>query len=193
MILPVSFTGNSQYFTDETMVSLHCTQNNTLGEWSETCEANSQWIRTTSKHCIDETTGYQYAIPLRFCTISFGWRASERISQSYIVPQLILIIVLLNISCTVAAQYDYQGYIFVRYRAASIQLGMQYHATTLRTDCNHIVKGGRSACACAIDLFHKCRLLHGNEARMLFFQSILVSNYQTNMISFFFLSIRVSF
>ena len=48
----------------------------------------------------------------------------------------------------------------------------------------------------AIDLFHKWRLLHGNEARMLFSQSILVSNYQTDMISFlafFLLSIRVSF
>ena len=36
----------------------------------------------------------------------------------------------------------------------------------------------------AIDLFHKWRLLHGNEARILFSQSILVSNYQTDMISF---------
>ena len=47
-----------------------------------------------------------------------------------------------------------------------------------------------------IDLFHNCRLLHGNEARMLFSQSILVSNYQSDMISFFaffLLSIRVSF
>ena len=47
-----------------------------------------------------------------------------------------------------------------------------------------------------IDLFHKWRLLHGNEARILFSQSILVSNYQTDMISFlafFLLSIRVSF
>ena len=84
------------------MVSLHCTQNNILGEWSETCAANSQWICTASKHCIDETTGYQYALPLRLSTISLGWRASERISRSYIVPQLILIIVLLNISCIVA-------------------------------------------------------------------------------------------
>ena len=47
-----------------------------------------------------------------------------------------------------------------------------------------------------IDLFHKWRLLHGNEARMLFSQSILVSNCQTDMISFwafFLVSIRVSF
>ena len=44
--------------------------------------------------------------------------------------------------------------------------------------------------------FHKWRLLYGNEARMLFSQWILVSNYQTDMISFlafFLLSIRVSF
>ena len=47
-----------------------------------------------------------------------------------------------------------------------------------------------------IDVFHKWRLWHGNEARMLFSRSILVSNYQTDMISFlafFLLSIRVSF
>ena len=47
-----------------------------------------------------------------------------------------------------------------------------------------------------IDLFHKWRLLHGNEARMLFSQSMLVSNYKIDMISFltfFLLSIRVSF
>ena len=47
-----------------------------------------------------------------------------------------------------------------------------------------------------IDVFHKWRLWHGNEARMLFSQSILVSNYQTDMISFLaflLLSIRVSF
>ena len=47
-----------------------------------------------------------------------------------------------------------------------------------------------------IELFHKWRLLHGNEARMLFSQWIFVSNYQTDMISFwafFLLSIRVSF
>ena len=36
-----------------------------------------------------------------------------------------------------------------------------------------------------IDLFHKWRLLHGNEARILFIRSILVSNCQTAMISFF--------
>ena len=36
--------------------------------------------------------------------------------------------------------------------------------------------------ALAIDLFHKWRLLHEYEARMLFSQSIiLVSNYQTDM------------
>ena len=34
----------------------------------------------------------------------------------------------------------------------------------------------------SINLFHKWRLLHGNEASMLFSQSILVSNYQTDMI-----------
>ena len=39
-----------------------------------------------------------------------------------------------------------------------------------------------------IDLFHKWRLWHGNEIHMLFSQSILVSNYQTDMISFFLLS-----
>ena len=33
----------------------------------------------------------------------------------------------------------------------------------------------------SIDLFHKWRLLHENEARMLFGQSILVSNYQTDI------------
>ena len=32
------------------------------------------------------------------------------------------------------------------------------------------------------------RLWHGNEVHMLFSQSILVSNYQTDMISFFLLS-----
>ena len=32
-----------------------------------------------------------------------------------------------------------------------------------------------------IDVFHKWRLWHGNEARMLFSRSILVSNYQTDM------------
>ena len=45
-----------------------------------------------------------------------------------------------------------------------------------------------------IDLFHKWRLLNGNEARILFSQSILVSNYQTDKISFLaysLLSIRV--
>ena len=45
-----------------------------------------------------------------------------------------------------------------------------------------------------VDLFHKWRLLHGNEARILFSQSILVSNYQTDKISFLaysLLSIRV--
>ena len=36
----------------------------------------------------------------------------------------------------------------------------------------------------AIDLFHKWRLLHGNEARILFSQSILVSNYQTDRYHF---------
>ena len=49
---------------------------------------------------------------------------------------------------------------------------------------------------CCTDLFHKWRVLHENEACMLFSQSILVSNYQTDMISFlafFLLSIRVSF
>ena len=47
-----------------------------------------------------------------------------------------------------------------------------------------------------IDVFHKWRLWHGDEARMLFSQSILVSNYQTDMISFLafsLLRIRVSF
>ena len=47
-----------------------------------------------------------------------------------------------------------------------------------------------------IDLFHKWRLLHENEARMLFSQSILVSNYQTDLISFlafYLLSIRLVF
>ena len=33
----------------------------------------------------------------------------------------------------------------------------------------------------AIDVFHKWRLWHRNEARMLFSRSILVSNYQTDM------------
>ena len=33
----------------------------------------------------------------------------------------------------------------------------------------------------SIDLFHKWRVLHENEARMLFSQSILVSNYQTSV------------
>ena len=33
-----------------------------------------------------------------------------------------------------------------------------------------------------IDVFHKWRLWHGNEARILFSQSILVSNYQTDML-----------
>ena len=33
----------------------------------------------------------------------------------------------------------------------------------------------------SIDVFHKWRLWHGNEARMLFSRSILVSNYQTDM------------
>ena len=54
----------------------------------------------------------------------------------------------------------------------------------------------RVHCRSGIDLFHKWRLLHGNEARMLFSQSILVSNYQTDMISFLaflLLSIRVRF
>ena len=32
-----------------------------------------------------------------------------------------------------------------------------------------------------IDVFHKWRLWHGNEARMLFSRSILVSNYQTDI------------
>ena len=32
-----------------------------------------------------------------------------------------------------------------------------------------------------IDVFHKWRLWHGNEARILFSQSLLVSNYQTDM------------
>ena len=32
-----------------------------------------------------------------------------------------------------------------------------------------------------IDVFHKWKLCHGNEARMLFSRSILVSNYQTDM------------
>ena len=32
-----------------------------------------------------------------------------------------------------------------------------------------------------IDVFHKWRLWHGNEARMFFSWSILVSNYQTDM------------
>ena len=44
--------------------------------------------------------------------------------------------------------------------------------------------------------FHEWRLLHGNEARLLFNQSILFSNYQTDMITFlafFLLCIRVSF
>ena len=47
-----------------------------------------------------------------------------------------------------------------------------------------------------IDVFHKWRLWHGNDARMFFSRSILVSNYQTDMISFLAfsrLSIRVSF
>ena len=47
-----------------------------------------------------------------------------------------------------------------------------------------------------IDVFHKWRLLHGNEARMLFSQSILVSNYQTDMISYHIISslvFKVSF
>ena len=54
-------------------------------------------------------------------------------------------------------------------------------------------------CTAKIDLFHRCRLLHGNEFRMLFSQSILDSNYQTDMISFFALtlvfkvSLRVKF
>ena len=46
-----------------------------------------------------------------------------------------------------------------------------------------------------MDLFHKWRFLHGNEARMVFSQSILVSNYQTDIsfLAFSLLIIRVSF
>ena len=33
----------------------------------------------------------------------------------------------------------------------------------------------------SIDVFHKWRLWHGNETRVLFSRSILVSNYQTDM------------
>ena len=44
-------------------------------------------------------------------------------------------------------------------------------------------------CTANIDLFHRCRLLHGNEFRMLFSQSILDSNYQTEMKSFFALTL----
>ena len=50
--------------------------------------------------------------------------------------------------------------------------------------------------SCFYRPFHKWRLLHANEARMLFSQSMLVSNYKIDMISFlafFLLSIRVSF
>ena len=36
-------------------------------------------------------------------------------------------------------------------------------------------------CELSIDVLHKWRLRHGNEARMLFSRSILVSNYQTDM------------
>ena len=32
-----------------------------------------------------------------------------------------------------------------------------------------------------LDVFHKWRIFHGNEARMLFSRSILVYNYQTDM------------
>ena len=49
-----------------------------------------------------------------------------------------------------------------------------------QTSCNI----GERILVSRIDLFHKWRLLHGNEARMLFSQWILVSNYQTDMISF---------
>ena len=63
------------------------------------------------------------------------------------------------------------------------------------TPINELTCSEHSVHVCT-DLFHKWRLLHENEARMLLSQSILLSNYQIDMISFFafsLLSIRVSF
>ena len=59
-----------------------------------------------------------------------------------------------------------------------------------------IVRAAEGKTERSIDLFHKWLLLHGNEACMLFSQSILVSNYQTDMKSFWAFSlliIRISF
>ena len=51
------------------------------------------------------------------------------------------------------------------------------HVSTSGTEC-------RISCMSRlpIGVFHKWRFWHGNEARMLFSRSILVSNYQTDMV-----------
>ena len=78
----------------------------------------------------------------------------------------------------------------------SVSKGMDAWKYEIYFSCSTGYLAVELALGIAIDVFHKWRLWHGNEARMLFSQSILVSNYQTDLISFlafYLLSIRLVF